>query len=70
MSNIGRFLDALEEDREYDFIGQWYNTMSKDELKTILLEYIYGVHCLRERESREEVKNSVRDFLEEKDIFG
>ena len=38
---IEQFLNALEDGTEYDFIANHYWEMTNEELKTILLEYIY-----------------------------
>lgn len=55
---IDRFLDALDTGRAYDFIANHYTTMSKYDLKTILLEYIYASKDIGE------VTDSVREELE------
>lgn len=63
---IKKFLEAMDDEREYDFIVENYSSMSKSELKSILLEYIFCVH----NNCCDEVTNSVRDELELKEIFG
>lgn len=72
---IEKFLEALDEENvdeesEYgfiaNFIANYYNEMSKFDLRTILLEYIYAVH--EEGSSVEEsVIDSVRENLEDKE---
>lgn len=54
---IDKFLDALDNGMEYDFIANHYHEMTKEDLKSILLEYIYG------SEKYDDVKDSVRDEL-------
>ena len=62
---IERFLGALDDDKEYDFIANWYPYISKDEFKDILLEYIYAVHE-QGKVVEEEIRDSVREELEDK----
>ena len=57
---IEKFLDAIDDEKEYDFIAQWYNNMSKYELKTILLEYIYAARTIGDEEV---IRDEVRDNL-------
>ena len=64
---IKKFLDAMDEDREYDFIANNYTHMSQYDLHTILLEYIYAVH---ESDSSDDIKDNVRGELETSEIFG
>lgn len=54
---IDKFLDAMDNGSEYDFIANHYHEMTKEDLKSILLEYIYG------SEKYDDVKDSVRDEL-------
>ena len=63
---IKKFLDALDEEMEYDFIANHYTDMGKFDLRTILLEYIYASHC---SDSEEEIRDDVRDELEAKEVF-
>ena len=65
---LDKFLDALDENREYDFIAQHYHEMSKMDLRTILLEYIYAAHCVIDAE--DDIKDQVRDEIQDKVIFG
>lgn len=63
---IERFLEALDEEKEYSFISNYYNEMSKYDLRTILLEYIYAAH--EEGHATEEaIRDSVREELEDKE---
>jgi hypothetical protein len=66
---ISKFLDAMDDDKEYDFIANNYYQMSKEDLKSILLEYIYAVHT-RGLDFEKSVQEDVREELEEKEIFG
>jgi hypothetical protein len=63
---IDKFLEAMDEGKEYDFIANFYTSMSTFELSTILLEYIYAVHS----SGIEDIQDNVRNELEEKEIFG
>ena len=62
---LQKFLDALDEGREYDFIANYYNEISKFDLRTILLEYIYAAHSQGE-EVEEQIQDSVREEIEDK----
>ncbi len=62
---IERFLEALDDDKEYDFIASYYNEISKFDLRTILLEYIYAAHE-QGKVVEEDIKDSVREELEDK----
>ena len=59
---IEKFLEALDEEKEYDFIASFYNDISKYDLRTILLEYIYATH---QSESNEQITDEVRENLED-----
>lgn len=59
---IEKFLDALDNDNEYDFIATWYNDMSKFDLRTILLEYM---NATRFDDIKEQVQDEVRENLED-----
>jgi hypothetical protein len=61
---LERFLEALDEGREYDFISNYYSEMLKSDLRTILLEYIYATHNLPQTH-REQVIDDVREGIEE-----
>ena len=69
---IKQFLNAMDDDREYDFIANNYSNMSKGELKSILLEYMYAIHSTPHKSMsfESDVKENVRDQLELKEIFG
>ena len=41
MDEMKEFMKALEEGNAYDYIANNYWSMSKEDLKNILLEYIY-----------------------------
>ena len=59
-----KFLIAMEEnpDGAYDYIGKHYHEMSNFDLRTILLEYIYGVHQkISEREIIENLQENYSD---------
>lgn len=62
---IEKFLEALDDDKEYDFIASYYNEISKFDLRTILLEYIYAAHE-QGKVVEEDIKDSVREELEDK----
>ena len=64
---IKKFLDALDEDREYDFIANNYHHMRINELKDILLEYMYAIH---REENEQDIKDQIRDSLTEREVFG
>lgn len=66
---IRQFIDSMDDEREYDFIAQNYYQMRKEDLKTILLEYIYASHCLG-KDIEAQTREQVRDELEEKEVFG
>lgn len=59
---IEKFLQAMDNDREYDFIATWYNDMSKYDLRTILLEYM---NATRFEDIKEQVQDEVRENLED-----
>lgn len=59
---IEKFLDAMEEGSEYNFIACHYYEMSKFDLRTILLEYIYAIS--------EDGKDKVQSELEANEVFG
>lgn len=61
---LEKFLEALDEDREYDFIANFYPQMNKFDLRTILLEYIYAAHSAGEH-VEEIIQDSVRENLED-----
>lgn len=63
---IQQFLEALDEEKEYDFIANFYPHMSKFDLRTILLEYIYAAHSEGE-EVEENIRDAVREELEDKE---
>lgn len=60
---IDKFLEAMDDDKEYDFIANNYPHMSKFDLRTILLEYIYA------SKRDDEIKENVRDELETRNMF-
>lgn len=64
-----KFLDAISEDKEYNFIANNYYQMSKQELKDILLEYICAVHDVGEPVSTN-ISEAVAEELESREIFG
>ena len=66
---LKQFIDSMDDEKEYDFIAQNYYQMSREDLKTILLEYIYAGHCLG-KETEEAIRDNVREELEEREIFG
>ena len=39
-----KFIKALEEDKAYDYISNYYNNYTKEELKDIILELLYGIY--------------------------
>ena len=59
---IEKFLDAMEDGTEYNFIATHYYEMNKFDLRTILLEYIYAIS--------EEGRNRVQSELEANEVFG
>lgn len=59
---IEKFLEAMEDGREYEFIAQHYWEMQKFDLKTILLEYIYAIS--------ETGRDKVQSELEANEVFG
>lgn len=68
MSAIKQFLEALDKGKEYDFIANYYGEMTRFDLRTILLEYIYAVHCAG-GEIESDIQNDVSGSLEEREIF-
>ena len=66
---LKQFLDSMDEEKEYDFIANNYTSMTKDELKRILLEYIYAVHQ-EGKTTEESVREQVRGEIEAEEIFG
>lgn len=72
---ISQFLDALSENKEYDFISNNYTNMSKFELRSIILEYIYAVHYSSEHPHEtlsleEDIREQVQGELESEKVFG
>lgn len=63
---IDRFLEALDEENEYGFIANYYNEISKFDLRTILLEYIYAAHE-EGKDVEENIRDNVRENLEDKE---
>lgn len=61
---LEQFLEALDEEKEYDFIANYYNEISKFDLRTILLEYIYAVHKIPQTH-KEKVIDDVRENIED-----
>lgn len=61
---LEQFLEALDDEKEYDFIANYYNEISKFDLRTILLEYIYSVHNLPQTH-KEKVIDDVRENIED-----
>jgi len=59
---IEKFLDAMEDGTEMDFICNNYGHMTKFDLRTILVAYMYEVS--------EEVREKVKDELEANEVFG
>lgn len=66
---LKQFIDSMDDENEYDFIANNYYQMTKEDLKTILLEYIYAPHCIS-KEVEDKVRENVREELEEREIFG
>ena len=66
---IKKFLDAMDEEKEYDFIANNYTSMTKDDMKRILLEYIYAAHN-EGKTTEEAIREQVRSELEAEEIFG
>lgn len=58
---IDKFLEAMDEGKEFDFIANHYHEMSNFDLRTILLEYIYAVHS---SDIAEDIQDNVRNELE------
>ena len=58
---IEKFLEAMEDSKEYEFIANHYYEMSKNDLKSILLEYIYAIS--------EEGRDRVQSELEANEVF-
>ena len=59
------FLKALENGTAYDYIAQNSHNMSKDELATILKEYIYHINDMKIYEGKEDVIDAIyEDLLE------
>lgn len=69
MSMIGLFLEALDEGREYDFIANNYPHMTKFDLRSILIEYIYAAHTMGS-DIESDIQDEVRSNLEANEIFG
>ena len=61
---LKQFLEAFDEEKEYDFISNYYNEFSKYDLRTILLEYIYAVHNMG-RKVEEEIRDNVQEEIED-----
>jgi hypothetical protein len=63
------FLKALENGTEYDYIANNSHNMSKDDLATILKEYIYHVNSMGIFEGKEDVLDAIyetiSDYVEE-----
>lgn len=59
---IKKFLDAMNEGTEMDFISNNYLNMNKFDLRTILLEYIYAIS--------ETGRDKVQSELEANEVFG
>ena len=72
MSMINQFIDSMDEEKEYDFIANNYNSMSKFELRSILLEYIYAIHSTPHSSMNfsADVTDKVRENLEADEVFG
>lgn len=64
---LGKFLDSMDDDKAYNFIANNYWQMSKADLKTVLLEYIYAVHN-SPKETQDEINERIRDNIEEREI--
>lgn len=62
---LEQFLEALDEEKEYDFIANYYNEFSKFDLRTLLLEYIYASHT-RGKEIEDAIRDDVREEIEDK----
>lgn len=69
---IDKFLEAIEDGNEYDFIANNYTSMSKAELKDILLEYIYAIRRVPHNTMNfsADVTEYVRDELQSREVFG
>lgn len=61
---LEQFLEALDDEREYDFIANYYSQMSKFDLRSLLLEYIYASHS-EGKEVEENIRDSVREGVED-----
>lgn len=59
---IEKFLEALDNGDEYEFISNWYNDISKFDFRTILLEYI---NATRYVDFHDKVVDEVRENLED-----
>lgn len=62
---LEKFLEALDDGKEYEFISNYYNEMSKFDLRTILLEYIYASHTSVNKFAHDSIVDEVRENLEE-----
>lgn len=62
-----RFTEVLKDnpDHAYDFICQNAWKMSKDELKDIIKELLYGIHTVVLKSEHDEILQSVADELNE-----
>lgn len=70
---LNKFLEAMDNEREYDFIANHYYEMSREDLKSILLEYMYAVHSCMTDDGviiEDEIREAVRDELQTKEVFG
>ena len=64
---IDKFLEALDDNREYEYISTWYNDMSKFDLRTILLEYVMASRRCTTNDGvylTEAIQDEVRENLE------
>ena len=59
------FLQALEKGTAYDYIAQNSHNMSKDELATILKEYIFHLNNMGIFEDKEDVIGAIYEELSE-----
>lgn len=59
------FLQALENGTAYDYIANNSHNMSKNELATILKEYIYHLNDMKIYENKEDVISAIYEDLSE-----
>lgn len=69
MSTIKEFIEALKEERSYDWISRNGWGLTKDELIDIIKEYDFAIHSMKSYDSKEDVYDSIAEELTDRCLY-